>query len=110
LTHFVSYSVMTGFLAGVAAVLVLSQLPTVTGYDAEGPNRIAQTFDLLTHLGEAHLASVLVALVTLGIAAGLLRTRLSKFGGLVAIIVPSIIVAVAGLGDVQVVRDIGDIP
>ncbi len=110
LTRFVSYSVMTGFLGGIAAVLVLSQLPTVTGYDAEGPNRIVQTIDLLTHLDQVHLQSILVALFTIGIAVVLLRTRLRKFGSLVAIIVPSVVVALAGLVDVQIVRDVGDIP
>ena len=34
LTRFVSFSVMTGFLAGISVVLVLSQLPTITGIDA----------------------------------------------------------------------------
>src|SRR5690606_25068861 len=91
-------------------VLVLSQLPTVAGYDAEGPNRIARLLDLFTSLDQVHLPSALVALFTLTIAAVLLRTRLSKFGGLVAIIVPSVVVAAAGLGDIQVVRDFGDIP
>src|SRR5690606_38464918 len=68
------------------------------------------TIDLLTHLDQVHLQSILVALFTIGIAVVLLRTRLRKFGSLVAIIVPSVVVALAGLVDVQIVRDVGDIP
>jgi MFS superfamily sulfate permease-like transporter len=33
LTRFVSYSVMTGFLTGIAIALILSQLPTLAGYE-----------------------------------------------------------------------------
>src|SRR5215218_7853317 len=43
LARFVSYSVMTGFLTGIAVLTVLSQLPTVTGYEATGSNRVAAT-------------------------------------------------------------------
>ena len=32
LTRFVSYSVMTGFIIGIAVLTILSQLPTITGY------------------------------------------------------------------------------
>src|SRR5574338_636048 len=50
LTRFVSYSVMTGFLSGIAVLTVLSQLPTVTGYAARGaiilPSLIAALFRL----------------------------------------------------------------
>src|SRR5690242_4706869 len=32
LTRFVSYSVMTGFIIGIAVLTILSQLPTISGY------------------------------------------------------------------------------
>ena len=54
--RFVSYSVMTGFLTGIAAVLIMSQLPTVLGYEAEEGNRIAQLFDLLVERRDGRMA------------------------------------------------------
>ena len=36
LTRFVSYSVMTGFVAGIAALTTMTQLPTITGYEPAG--------------------------------------------------------------------------
>lgn len=48
LIRFVSYSVTTGFLTGVSALLILNQLPVVTGYQAAGSNRIVQTINLLS--------------------------------------------------------------
>jgi len=40
LIRFVSYSVTTGFLSGVSVLLILNQLPVVTGREAEGGNKL----------------------------------------------------------------------
>ncbi len=110
LVRFVSYSVTTGFLTGVAVLLILNQLPIVTGYTPQGNNRITQTLNLLVNLGQINLLSLALAVLTLVLAVLLPRTRLSNLGRLVAIIVPSALVALFGLGSVQIVQDIGDIP
>ena len=110
LARFVSYSVMTGFLTGIAVLTVLSQLPTVTGYAATGGNKVTQTLDLLANLGQVDLRTLTVAIVALVLALLLPRTRLGNFGNLVAIIVPSALVVLLQLGDVEIVRDIGEIP
>jgi SulP family sulfate permease len=49
LTRFVSYSVTTGFLAGISTLLIVSQIPTIAGYAASGSNRVMQALDVLTH-------------------------------------------------------------
>ena len=51
LTRFVSYSVMTGFLAGVAMLMVLSQFPTVTGIEASGSSPLVRTKNSLHSIG-----------------------------------------------------------
>ncbi len=110
LARFVSYSVMTGFLTGIAAQLVLSQLSTVTGYQASGDNRVFQAADLLTHLGQISPLSLATAALALVLAIVLPRTRLGNLGRLVAIAVPSALVALVGLDGVEIVRDVGEIP
>ena len=110
LTRFVSYSVTTGFLAGVAVVLMLSQLPTVTGYQSNGANGVTRAWDLLLHLSQVNLAAVGVAVLALAIALGLYRTKAERFASLAAIVVPSVVVAAFGDGDVPVVADVGEIP
>jgi SulP family sulfate permease len=110
LTRFVSYSVLTGFLAGISILLVLSQLPTVTGYETEGANRVTQTADLILHAGAIDLPTAGMAALTLALALVLPRTRLGSLGRLVAIAVPSAVVALAPLGSVRIVRDLGEIP
>ena len=109
LTRFVSYSVTTGFLSGVSMLLILNQLPVVTGYEAAGGNRIAQTFDLLLHFGQINLVSLVLAALTLGLAVLLPRTPLGNFGRLAAIALPSLLVALLGLSEVEIVEDVGEI-
>jgi SulP family sulfate permease len=109
LTNFVSYSVLTGFLAGISILLVLSQLPTVTGYAAVGGNKVSQALDVARHAGDLDPASVAIAAATLVLAVLLPRTRLGSFGRLLAIALPSAVVAVAGLEGVRIVQDVGEI-
>lgn len=108
-TRFVSFSVMAGFLAGVAVILVLSQLPTVTGYAANGANRVAEAFDLLANLEEVHLPSLGLAIFTVALILGLSGSRVGRYGSLVGIAVPTLVVVIFGIESVRVVRDVGEI-
>lgn len=109
-TRFVSYSVTTGFLTGVAVLLVLSQLPTATGIAAQGSTRIAQTIDIVLRATEVQLWAVVMTLVALALAVLLPRTRVGDAGRLIAVVVPSLIVALLALEGVALVGDLGDIP
>jgi SulP family sulfate permease len=110
LTRFVSYSVMTGFLAGLAMLLILSQLPTAAGYDATGSNKLTQAIDLLLHVTEINFVSLALAVLTLILAVFLGRTRLGHFASIVAIAIPSLLVLFFQLNSVEIVRDIREIP
>jgi SulP family sulfate permease len=110
LTRFVSYSVMTGFIIGIAVLTVLTQLPTVTGTDPEGDGRVAQTIDIAAHPGDIHLVTLGFAVMAIVLAVGLPRTPLGNWGILVALAVPSLLVVALGADSVEVVRDVGEIP
>lgn len=110
LTRFVSYSVMTGFIIGIAVLTILSQLSTVTGYEPTGGNRVTQTFNLIANLDQINLQALTMAALTLILAIVLPRTRLGNLGTLVAIALPSVLVLILGMRSVQVVRDVGSIP
>src|SRR5690606_12963593 len=110
LTRLVSYSVTTGFLAGIAMVLVLSQLPVAVGYQGAGDTRISQTWDLLTRLDEAELASLGVAVLAVVVTGVLQRTPVHAFSSLVGIAVPTAVVLIFDLEGVELVRDMGEIP
>ena len=110
LTRFVSYSVMTGFLAGLAMLLILSQLPTAAGYAATGSNKLTQAIDLFLHVTEINLLSLALAVLTLILAVILSRTRLGHFASIVAIAIPSLLVLFFQVNSVEIVRDISEIP
>ena len=75
-----------------------------------GNNKVTQTFNLLSNIDRVHPWSIAVALITLGLALMLPRTRLGNFGRLVAIVIPSVLVALLRLDSVKIVREVGDIP
>jgi sulfate permease, SulP family len=110
LTRFVSYSVMTGFLTGIAVVLILSQFATVAGYEVEGANRITQTIDLFRKINQINVESLIMGIVTLVIAIVLQRTPAQSFSALLAIAAPSILVGLLNLDNVKTVADLGGIP
>ena len=108
LTRFVSYSVTTGFLFGISTLLIVSQIPTVTGYAATGNNRVMQALDVLAHYKEINLAALGTGGLAVVLAVLLPRTRLGSLGRLVGVVVPSLLVALFG-GEVQIVSDVGQI-
>lgn len=109
-TRFVSHSVMTGFLTGVAVNIICGQLGDLTGTSAKGANSLAKALDVVTHPGSIDLASLLAGLGALVILFGLARTRLNTVSALVALIVPTVAVALAGATTVIRVEDSGEIP
>jgi SulP family sulfate permease len=110
LVRFVSHAVMIGFLSGVAVVLVLDQLAPLMGLTPRGPNEVMQFIDLLAHIAQFSAPTLLIGILALGILVGLGHTRLSSFSSLVAIIVPSLLVALFGLENVQRVVDVNPVP
>lgn len=109
-TRFVSHSVMTGFLTGVAASILLGQLSGLTGAEVSGSTNVAKAVDLVTHPGRIDLASFGIGLGTLGILFGLVGTRWGSLSALVALVAPTVVVVAFGLDSVAQVRDTGDIP
>jgi len=110
LNRFVSYSVITGFLTGIAVSLVLSQLPTITGIEASGGNRLMQAVSVVARAPEASPWSMALAALALLLAILLPRTPLGNAGRLLAVVIPSgLLLLVPGLEGVRTVADLGGI-
>ncbi|MFN8534492.1 MAG: SulP family inorganic anion transporter [Dehalococcoidia bacterium] len=75
LLRFVPNAVMTGFVTAVALLIVLGQLDAFTGYQSAGANRLLRTFDLLQHLGQVHVPTVVIGVLTIVVIVLLDRTR-----------------------------------
>ena len=110
LTRFVSFSVMAGFITGIAVVLIASQLPTITGVSVNDGNTITQSIELIGNLADTHLPSLGLALLTILLVVALPRLGLTRGGSLIAIAVPSLIVALGAVDGVALVQDVGEIP
>ncbi len=106
--RFVSLSVMTGFLTGVAVNIVCGQLPDLCGVAASGSVAVAKALDVLRHPGQIDVPSLLVGLGALALMVVLARTRLASVSSLVALVVPTL--AVLGVDGVARVSDSGAIP
>lgn len=110
--RFVSTAVMTGFISAVGVNIVLGQLETFTGTDADGSNRVLRALDLVAHFWRIDLATTAVGIVTVALIVLLQRTRLKSLGLVAAVIIGSALAAgLNALGaEVQAVQDIADVP
>ncbi|HEY5358155.1 MAG TPA: SulP family inorganic anion transporter [Streptosporangiaceae bacterium] len=109
-TRFVSYSVMIGFLTGISVNIACGQLADLTGAPAQGSFPLAKAVNVLVHPGAINLPSLATGLSALAILLILARTRVRVLSALVALVIPTVIVALAGAGSVARVGDQGDIP
>ena len=109
-TRFVAHSVMIGFLSGVAVNIVLGQLPALLGASAEGPFALAKALDVALHPGRVEAASAAVGAGAIATMAVLARTRASSIGAVLALLVPTAVVALLGNSSVARVEDVGAIP
>lgn len=109
LMKYVSQAVMTGFLIGVAVVLVLDQSAPLVGYDPPPGNEPFQFWSLLTHPGSFDLPTLAVGILALTLAWVLDRTRVRNWSSLIAMAVPTLLVLVLGWTSVRLVADVGGV-
>ncbi len=105
--RFVSNAVMVGFINAVGINIVLGQLANLTGYSAEGANRLVRAFNTLIRPGEMQGTSLAVGLGTIGLILLLERTRLRSLGLVVAVIATSAAAHWAGWSDVATLEGLG---
>jgi sulfate permease, SulP family len=109
-TRFVSYSVMTGFLTGVAVNIVCGQISDLTGAPARGAFPLEKAVNVLVHPGRIDVASLLAGLGALAILLVMSWTPWRVASALAALVIPTAAVALAGATSVARVGDAGDIP
>ena len=105
--RFVSNAVMVGFMNAVGVSIVLGQLGNLTGYAADGPNRVVRAVDTVLSPGELDWPSVTVGALTVVLILALERTVLKALGLVVAVVVASALPAVFGWTTVRTLDDLG---
>lgn len=108
--RFVSNAVMTGFINGVALLIILGQLDNLTGYSSDMDNKVSQAIDTLRHLGEVDLPTLTIGAVTIVLIILLSKTRLKSLGMVVALIAASLLIPLFTWDSVALVRDLAEIP
>jgi SulP family sulfate permease len=111
LVRFVPHSVMTGFLNGVAVLIILGQLNNFTGYQSAFSNRVAQALDTTLNLGDIVIPITVVGLTTilLIVLFGKIK-RLSQYSLVLAMVAASALAALPAFGVVPLVGDVTDVP
>lgn len=107
LMRFVSRSVMTGFLSGVAVLIVVSQISEVTGVTVDADSALAESAVTLLRVGDWDLATVLTAALTILTVVLVRATPLRAWAALVGLAVPTGVVAAL---DPESVALVGTIP
>ena len=119
LTRFVSNAVMTGFLNGVAILIIVGQLGDLTGFHSAFSNSVLRSLDLVFRIGQIDIPATVVGLLTLGGIVALLLTPLRKFAFIIAIVAATVLLVLltlptlptaASFGSVRVVGEVATIP
>src|SRR5512139_4214960 len=113
ITRFIPFSVMTGFMTGVAVLIVIGQLGDFTGYYSSYSGKIAQVADLVLNLDSILWATLAIGLLTILLVYGLGRTRFSRFSLVLSLVIASGIAVLLNefLGaNIKLVGDIAEVP
>ena len=109
LADLLSKPVLVGYMAGVAVLMIVSQLEKVTGVPVTGDSVLAEVASFAGGLDELHPATTLLAVGVLVLLLVVQRRYRRAPGPLIGIVVASAAVAALSLAD-RGVRLVGDIP
>lgn len=110
LLRFVARSVMVGFVAGVAALIILGQVEDFTGYDSIFGNKILRVADLILNLGQVHWPTLLLSSTTVLVILGLGFTPLRKIAMLLGLVFCTAVAYVLQPEGIAYVGDIATFP
>jgi sulfate permease, SulP family len=109
LANLLSHPVLIGYMAGIAGLMIVSQLGKVSGIAVEGDSVLSELRSFVTHLGEVHLPTLLVAAGTFILLVAFQRLLPRWPGPLIAMVLAAVAVAVLDV-DQMGVKTIGSVP
>ncbi|MGW3115760.1 SulP family inorganic anion transporter [Streptomyces sp. NPDC001107] len=105
-----SRPVLIGYLAGVALIMIVDQLPKLTGVSTTGSAFFPQLWSFVRHLGQAHAPTVLFSAVTLAFLFTVVRLARAVPGPLLAVVLGTAAVATFDLDERYGIKTIGEVP
>ena len=109
IAQFLSRAVVTGFLFGAAIDVVIGELPKLTGTETSGANPIQELVSWFRSLGETHLTTLLVGVISLVVVFGLRVVAPRVPGALVLVVGGLLASALLDLG-AKGVAVVGEVP
>ena len=110
LLRFVPNSVLTGFINGIVVLIILGQLGDLTGYDAQGNNKVGEAIDLFLNINRVDIPTLAVGLATIILILQLEKTQLKALGMVAAMLIASLLVPLFSWDSVELVEDVAEIP
>jgi len=105
-----SRPVLVGYLAGVALIMMVDQLPKLTGVDTSGEEFFPQLWSFLTRLSDAHAATVVFSAVMLAFLFVVPRFLRTVPAPLLAVVLGTAAVALFDLDGRYGIKVIGEVP
>ena len=109
LANLLSHPVLIGYMAGIAVLMIVSQLGKVSGIDVDGDSTLSEVRFFVAHLGEVHRPTLLVAAGTFVLLVAFQRFLPRWPGPLIAMVLAAAAVAVLNL-DRFGVETVGSVP
>ncbi len=99
IVNYVSNAVMTGFVMGVAILIMVGKFDDIFGYDPSGfSNKVVKAFDILTHPGQWDVPTTMVGLATIAAAFGLKAVKpLERYALVIVVIAGTAVVWLLGV-------------
>jgi sulfate permease, SulP family len=109
LANLLSHPVLIGYMAGIAVLMIVSQLGKVSGMSVDGDSTLSELRFFVTHLGQVHLPTLLVAAGSFALLVAFQRLLPRWPGPLVAMVLAAIAVAMLDLAQMGV-QTVGSVP
>ncbi|MCT9108622.1 sulfate permease [Streptomyces mirabilis] len=109
LADLLSRPILVGYLTGVALIIIVDQLPKLTGVRTSGSEFFPQLLSFVRNLGEAHPATVIFSVAAIAFLFAVARFFPGVPGPLLALVLGTAAVAVFGLED-HGIAVIGPVP
>ena len=114
ITRFIPFSVMTGFMTGVAVLIIIGQLGDFTGYYSTYSRKLMQVADLILHTESIVSVSLGIGLLTVALVYLLGKTRLAKYSMILALVLASAVAVLinqlaAEAANIRLVKDVADV-
>ena len=109
LANLLSHPVLVGYMAGIAVLMIVSQLGKVSGIDVEGDSTLSELRFFVLHLGEVHRPTLIVAACTFVLLVAFQRLLRRAPGPLIAMVAAAAAVALLDL-DRMGVETVGTVP